>query len=240
LTLNQKILLFILMQTELALVVLLGGLVALDETEAFQTMLSQPLIIGPLVGLCLSDLESGLRIGILLQLAYLWMMPIGTASLPDASVGSVTCSCAFILLNRLFPHRLDLVLLVVILFSIPFCLFSGWSLTRQRHLNSRLLPRADFYAERAQVSGLGRIFLLALGGSFLRGAAMTVLGMVCIRFLLKPLIGLLNFVPEVHLQSIELPVWGLGIGTMIYLFGKKGNFHWSVWGMLLGIILLLI
>jgi hypothetical protein len=61
-----------------------------------------------------------------------------------------------------------------------------------------------------------------------------------IRFLLKPLIGLLNFVPEVHLQSIELPVWGLGIGTMIYLFGKKGNFHWSVWGMLLGIILLLI
>jgi len=61
------------MQTELALIVLLGGVVALDKTEAFQTMLSQPLLIGPLAGLCLSDLQGGLRIGVLLQLAYLWI-----------------------------------------------------------------------------------------------------------------------------------------------------------------------
>jgi len=152
----------------------------------------------------------------------------------------VACTCSFILLGRLFPHRLDLVLVTVILFSVPFCFLSGWSLTMQRRLNSRLLPKADLYAEQVQTSGLRRIFLLALGGSFLRGVVVTVLGIACILFLLKPLIDLLNFVPEIQVRSTELPIWGLGLGTMIYLFWKKANFRWSVCGMLLGIILLLI
>lgn len=239
-TFHPKSLVFIFMQTELILVVLLGGLVALDKTEAFQTMLSQPLFIGPAVGLCLSDLQGGLRIGVLLQLAYLWVMPIGTANFPDASVGSVVGCCGFIVLSHLHPHRPDLVLLVVVAFSVPFCLLSGWSLIKQRQENSRLLPKADAYAEEVNISGLRRIFFWVLCGSFLRGTAVAILGLICIHFLLSPLIELLSFVPDFHVQTTELPVWGLGVGTLIYLFGKKGNLPWSVGGIILGIILVLV
>jgi mannose/fructose/N-acetylgalactosamine-specific phosphotransferase system component IIC len=240
LTFHPKNLLFIFMPTELILVICLGGLVALDKTEAFQTMLSQPLLIGPAVGICLSDLQGGLRIGILLQLAYLWVMPIGTANLPDTSVGSVVGCCAFILLGRVCPQRPDAVLLVALLFSVPFCFLSGWSLIKQRQQNSRLLPRADRYAEEANTWGLSRIFLLGLCGSFMRGAVVTALGLVCIPFLLKPLVQLLVRVPDFHVQTTELPVWGLGVGTMIYLFWKKGYLIWGVCGMILGIILLVV
>jgi len=71
------------MINELLLISLLGGLVALDNTEAFQTMFSQPLFIGPLIGLVLGDISGGLKTGILFQLIYFWVMPIGTATFPD-------------------------------------------------------------------------------------------------------------------------------------------------------------
>jgi mannose/fructose/N-acetylgalactosamine-specific phosphotransferase system component IIC len=233
-------LLFTFMQTELILMVLLGGVVALDNTEAFQTMLSQPLLVGPAVGLLLSDLEGGLRMGILLQLAYLWVMPIGTADLPDPSVGSLVGCAGYVLLGRLFPDKPYVLLFLVLLFTILFSQFCGWGLIQQRRLNRKLLPRADVCAEKADTRGLSRLFLWGLGLSFLRGMAFSVLGLVCILVLLKPLMNLLNPVTDLHLPNLQTALWGWGTGTMIYLFGRKGNLLWSACGVVLGVILLLI
>jgi PTS system N-acetylgalactosamine-specific IIC component len=228
------------MQYELIMIVLLGGLIALDNTEAFQSMLSQPLLVGPVVGYLLSDLEGGVRIGILLQLAYLWVMPVGTANFPDASVGSVVGSSGFILLGRMFPDRSGSLLLVTIFFCIPFFVFCGWSLIKQRQLNYRLLAKADTRIEEDGTKQLRHLFILALAGSFLRGVALTIIGLFCIFVLLKPIIGFFDFLPDLDFSSIELPVWGVGLGSMIYLFGKKENLLWSGGGIMLGIVILLV
>jgi mannose/fructose/N-acetylgalactosamine-specific phosphotransferase system component IIC len=228
------------MQTELILIILLGGLIALDNTEIFQSMLSQPLLVGPVVGCLLSDLEGGVKIGILLQMAYLWVMPVGTANFPDPSVGSVVGSSGFILLGRFFPDRSDLVLVVIILFSIPFFVFCGWSLIKQRQLNFGILSRADACVEQGRTANLRKLFILALTGSFLRGVVLTLIGLFCVLVLLKPIIGVLDFLPDLNPSNIELPVWGVGMGSIIYLFGKKGNLVWSMGGVMLGIILLLV
>ncbi len=227
------------MLQELILLSIFGGLVALDKTEACQTMFSQPLLIGPVVGFLLNDLPSGLMIGILFQLAYLWVMPIGTATFPDPAVGTVVGASGFIILTGLFPKSSNLILLLILFFVIPFSLFAGWSLIKQRQLNSKLLPKADLYAERVLISGFGYLFFLGLSGSFFRGFVITGSGILCILVLLKPLIGVLSFFPELYLQDMELPIWGLGIGTMIYLFGRKKNLLWCFWGVCLGIVFLL-
>lgn len=227
------------MQTELILILLVGGLVVLDKTEAFQTTFSQPLMIGPVVGLLLGDLSAGLKIGILLQLAYLWVMPIGTAAFPDSSVGAVVGSCGFVVLSRLFPERPGLVLLLIVFFSIPFGLLAGWSLIKQRRLNSWLLPKADLHAKASKVAKFHHLFLLGLCGSFVRGVVMTALGILCIFVLLIPLVKVLGFVPEFYLETVELPFWGVGMGTMLYLFGNKRNLPWCISGMMLGMVFLL-
>jgi len=224
------------MINELLLISLLGGLVALDNTEAFQTMFSQPLVISPLVGLFLGDLTSGLKIGVLLQLMYLWVMPIGAATFPDSTVGSVVGSCGFIILSGLFPDRGNLILLVILLFVLIFCLFSGWTLIKQRQLNSKLIPKADICAEKARTKGFSSLFFLGLSGSFFRGFVVTGLGILCIFILLKPIVRLLDFIPEQYLQNIELPIWGLGIGTMLNLFAKRRRPLLIMSGMVLGII----
>ncbi|MCK4404614.1 MAG: PTS sugar transporter subunit IIC [candidate division Zixibacteria bacterium] len=227
------------MLQELILISIFGGLVALDKTEACQTMFSQPLLIGPVVGFLLNDFSGGLVIGILFQLAYLWVMPIGTATFPDPAVGTVVCSCGFVILNRSFPDSSNLILLLILLFGIPFSLFAGWSLIKQRQLNSRLLQKADLCAEKVRIKRFGYLFFWGLSGSFLRGFVITGSGIICILILLKPLVRLLSFVPEPYLQNLEIPIWGLGIGTMIYLFGRKKNLLWCFWGVCLGIIFLL-
>jgi len=228
------------MLQELILISIFGGLVTLDKTEVCQSMFSQPLLIGPLVGILLNDFSSGLMIGILFQLAYLWVMPIGTATFPDPAVGTVVGSYGFIILTGLFPDRSNLILLLILLFIIPFSLFAGWSLIKQRQLNSKLLQKADLYAERVKISRFGYLFFLGLSGSFLRGFVITGSGILSIFILLKPLVKLLGLVPELYLQNIELPIWGMGIGTGLYLFGRKKNLLWCIWGAILGIIFLLL
>ncbi|KPL01058.1 MAG: hypothetical protein AMJ91_01825 [candidate division Zixibacteria bacterium SM23_73_3] len=225
---------------ELLLISVFGGLVALDKTEAYQTMFSEPLLIGTVVGFLLGDLAGGLTIGILFQLAYLWVMPMGTATFPDPTVGSVVGACGFVILNRLSPDRFHLILLLIFLFVIPFSFFAGWSLIKQRQLNFRLLEEADLYAERVTIKGFGYLFFLALSGSFLRGFVITGTGVLCLLIVLKPLLGLLTFVSELYLENMELTIWGLGIGIMIYLFGRKKNLSWCIGGVCLGIIFLLV
>ena len=227
------------MWEKIIIICVIGGLVALDNTEAFQTMFSQPLFIGPLIGLVLGDIPGGLKTGILFQLIYFWVMPIGTATFPEPGIGSVAGCTGYIILTRLFPDRTNLILFLLILFVLLFSLLSGWTLIKQRQFNSKLMPKADLYAEKVHLKGLNYLFLMALGGSFLRGLVITGVGIFFIFILVKPALNILGFIPERFLQDLELPLWGVGIGMMIYLFGRKRNLFWLFLGVVLGIIILL-
>jgi mannose/fructose/N-acetylgalactosamine-specific phosphotransferase system component IIC len=226
------------MTEQLILLCTLGGLVTLDDTEAFQTMLSQPLIIGPLVGLIFNDILAGLKIGILLQLLYLWVMPIGTAIFPDSGLGSVVGCSGFIILCRWFPEKSNAVLFGLIILVLFVSLFSGWTLIKQRQFNSKLLSPADRYAEKVQVRGFDSLFLLALGGSFCRGLVVTALGLILIFVLLRPALNLLGSGAEQFLNHLELPLWGVGMGVMAHLFGRKRNLPWFFTGAFLGLVIL--
>ena len=72
-------------------------LLGLDRTAALQIMISRPLVAGPLVGLALGDILTGLTVGMLLELLWLCRMPVG-ASIPhddtQITVGATTLAIA--------------------------------------------------------------------------------------------------------------------------------------------------
>jgi PTS system mannose-specific IIC component len=228
------------MLQELILISVLGGLVALDKTEAFQSMFSQPLVACAMVGLLLDDLPGGFYAGILFQLIYLWVMPIGAATFPDPAVGSVVGSAGYCILRGSFPNNPGAVLTLILAFAVPFSWFAGWTLIKQRQLNSRLLRRADLYAEGNQVRGLGDLMLLGLSGSFVRGLLVTASGILAVLALLAPLVNALSFAPEALFEKMEIPVWGVGLGSMIFLFGRRKNTLWIVGGAIVGIAFILL
>jgi mannose/fructose/N-acetylgalactosamine-specific phosphotransferase system component IIC len=228
------------MTEEIILVMMLGGFAALDRTEAFQTMLSQPLVSGLIVGLLLKDLHNGIKIGILIQLVYLWVLPIGAAIFPDPTIGGIVGAFGFIALLRSFPGRTDFVLFFTLLYILAFALFSGWTLVKQRQLNLKLVRKADFYAEKAQTSKLDQLFFWGLLGSFARGVIVTGLGILGVFLLLKPVMGFFAFLPEYYLKGMEIPLLAFGIGTMFHFFGKRKNFLWLGVGLSLGVLFILI
>jgi mannose/fructose/N-acetylgalactosamine-specific phosphotransferase system component IIC len=234
------------MTEEIILIMILGGLAALDKTEAYQTMFSQPLVIGSIVGFFLKDFSTGVKMGILFQLAYLWVIPLGTAIFPDSTIGGIVGTFGFIALSRFFPQRADLVLFFILLYVILFSLFAGWTLIRQRKLNLKLIRKADLYAEIGETSPrdpaekISKLFFWGLLGSFGRGVILTGLGILGLFILVKPIIGFFHFVPTHFLKGIEIPILGFGVGTMFQFFGKRKNIVWLGLGLGLGIVFILI
>lgn len=228
------------MTEEIILVIILGGLAALDKTEAYQTMFSQPLIIGLIVGFLLKDLSAGIKMGILIQLIYLWVVPIGTAIFPDPAIGGIVGTFGFITLSRFFPQRSDLVLFFMLFYILLFSLFAGWTLIRQRELNLKLIRKADLYAEKGEISKFDKLFFWGLLGSFGRGVILSGLGILGVFILVKPIIEFSTFLPEYCLRDIQIPLLGFGIGTMFHFFGKRKNSIWLGLGLGLGIVFVLI
>ena len=212
----------------------------MDKTEAFQSMFSQPLVACAIVGLLLDDLPGGVSAGILFQLIYLWVMPIGAATFPDPAVGSVMGSAGYCILRGSSPDNPGSVLLLILAFAVPFSWLAGWTLIKQRQLNSRLLIKADLYAEEGRVGKLGVVMLLGLSGSFVRGLLVTASGIAAVLALLAPLAKAMSLAPQALFERMETPVWGVGLGSMIYLFGRKKNTLWMVGGAIAGIALILL
>lgn len=79
------------------LVAIIGGLVDLDSTAAWQVMISQPVVAAPLTGLFLGSfadeasagLKLGLIVGTILQLVWIEQLPLGMNVPPDAALASV-------------------------------------------------------------------------------------------------------------------------------------------------------
>jgi mannose/fructose/N-acetylgalactosamine-specific phosphotransferase system component IIC len=64
----------------------------LDLVSVLQTLTSRPLVVGPVAGWLLGDVEVGLRVGAVLELYALDVVPVGSSRYPDfgaATVGGV-------------------------------------------------------------------------------------------------------------------------------------------------------
>ncbi len=163
--------------TELAphaalLLVVWGTLVALDLVSVPQAMISRPLVVGAVAGWLAGDVEAGLRVGVLLELFALDVLPIGAVRYPDYGPATVVGTA----LAVGAPWELGLGLSVGV--ALVLAVVGGWSLLAVRRLNVRAIQRRT----AALAAGESRaIRLLQYGGLFrdaARGALLTIAGLL--------------------------------------------------------------
>jgi mannose/fructose/N-acetylgalactosamine-specific phosphotransferase system component IIC len=65
-----------------AVAALIGGLSAVERKGAFQLMLSRPIVLAPILGWAMGDLQGGLMLGVALELLFLGGVNLG-GSLPE-------------------------------------------------------------------------------------------------------------------------------------------------------------
>jgi hypothetical protein len=147
--------------------VLLGGILALDAVSWPQVMISRPLVSATLGGWLLGDPAAGFLVGALLELASLRHPPFGAARYPDTGPAGLVAGAAYAAVGT--PSLGSLVAAILAGWSV------GWigsvSVQVRRRGNERLVRNVEELAARPEL--LERKHRLAIRLDAVRGALLT-------------------------------------------------------------------
>jgi mannose/fructose/N-acetylgalactosamine-specific phosphotransferase system component IIC len=158
----------------LALLLLWGTVVALDLAIAPQGLLNRPIVAATVAGALMSDVETGILVGMVLELYAFDVLPVGAARYPDLGTAAVPAA----VLATLAPPAAAVG--VAGLLGLPLAVLGGWGLHQVRRWNALAVePR------RARVAaGDARAIWELQRNGFLRettrGVAVTVLGLLVV------------------------------------------------------------
>jgi len=225
---------------ELLPVSLLGGLLALDTTAVLQILISQPLVAGTILGWVLGDVQLGMQMGLLLQLLWLNQLPVGAAKIPQGNLASIIAVILIFRLDMFLDSYLNILLLLVILYTLLVSHLGIKLMTTIRNWNIRLLNRAIGCLDNGRISALGRINILALLLHFVTVAGAIYISVFLGQFVFKYLIPVIPMEWDTYARYIEIAVIGSGIGLTLNLYKEKKNLKFLALGAALGILIVVI
>ncbi len=139
---------------QILLVFLVTFVAAIDQYN-FLESLYQPIVMGPVIGAILGDIQIGLTVGATYQLITIGNMPVGGAQPPNPVIGGIMATVLAIS-SGLEPT-------VAVATAIPFALLGQYAVTITFTLMSPLMSKADKYAHDANPGGIRSINYLAMG-----------------------------------------------------------------------------
>lgn len=158
----------------LAALLVWGTVVALDLAIAPQGLLNRPIVAATVAAALVGDVETGLLVGMVLELYAFDVMPVGAARYPDFGTASVPAA----VLAAGAPPGWEVGLAGLV--ALPLAVVGGWALHQVRRLNALAVePR------RARVAaGDARAIWELQRDGFLRdtvrGAVLTMLGLLVV------------------------------------------------------------
>lgn len=156
---------------ELVTLLAWGLLVGLDLVSVPQIMIARPLVAATAAGALLGDLETGLRVGMLLELFQLDVLPVGAARYPEFGPASVAATVA----AHQVPGLLGLGLGALV--GLALGALGGVSIHAVRKLNARAIRRAAAALETGDPVALVRLHIAALARDAGRALIITGLGL---------------------------------------------------------------
>lgn len=145
---------------QIILVMVVTFIAAIDQFS-FLESLYQPIVMGPVVGAILGDLNTGLIIGGSYQLMMIGSMPVGGSQPPNAVIGGIMATVFAISMNITDPQA-------ALGLSIPFALLGQYAVILTFTITSPLMAQADKFAKNADTRGIERLnyITMALLGLF--------------------------------------------------------------------------
>lgn len=128
------------------------------------TMNNRPIIIGPLTGLVLGNLEMGLMVGAALELAFLGAVPIGASNPPDMTSGTVIGTAFVIISGQDIGTAVALAIPVATLVGVIDNLLMMFVLTQAGHMCDAAAEKGDYRRIEwiTRFAGIGNKVVLAL------------------------------------------------------------------------------
>jgi mannose/fructose/N-acetylgalactosamine-specific phosphotransferase system component IIC len=137
---------------------LVGSLLVLDTTVAFQFLISQPLIACTLLGWFLGDIQLGVQVGMYLQLLWLSSMPVGAAIVPEGNLAAIVIAALVIRYNNNYEN-FNTLLICGLFYGIVVSYLGGEIVVLFRKANQYFLHKALALARRGKLNVLNVITL---------------------------------------------------------------------------------
>jgi PTS system mannose-specific IIC component len=157
--------------TVLLVLVLWGIAAGVDLVSFPQALLGRPIVAASLAGLVAGDLQTGLRIGVLLELFALDVLPIGAARYPDYGPGAVAVAAAAI-----WSGARDIGPAAVL--GLLLAQLAGVGMEWLRRINGRRVRAADAALASGDVRIVQRLQRRGLAGDVARSGLVVILGLV--------------------------------------------------------------
>lgn len=155
-------------------IALLGGLLGLDVVSFPQAMISRPIVASTLAGTFIGHPESGLLIGVVLELIALDTLPFGASRYPEWGSASVVGGALFSAQTHGMPGALPASILAALLTAS----ISSWSMVVLRRLIARRLEQIRDRIEDGSRGALLSLHLQGMTFDLLRGALVTAIAMI--------------------------------------------------------------
>ncbi|MBW7985076.1 PTS N-acetylgalactosamine transporter subunit IIC [Enterobacillus tribolii] len=144
------------MEISLLQSVLLGLLAFIAGLDMFNglTHIHRPVVLGPLVGLILGDLHTGILVGGTLELVWMGLAPLAGAQPPNVIIGTIV-GATFAISTGVKPD-------VAVGVAVPFAVAVQMGITFLFSVMSGVMSRCDRMAAEADTRGIERVNYMAL------------------------------------------------------------------------------
>ena len=207
-----------------------GTIAGLDLVSVLQSLFSRPLVVATGAGLLLGDVEAGLRVGALLELFALDVVPVGSSRYPD--FGAATVAATLLAAGREWSSTLGIAAGVGLLFGIV----AGSTLPVTRRLNARVVRAHAAALGAGDPRAVERVQLSCLGHDMLR-SALVAAGAVALGWL----VGATGWTPDPDLGRMLTVIAVAGAGWAVahgaVASGRSGpRWKWAIAGVIAGLI----
>ncbi len=207
-----------------------GTLVGLDLVSVPQAMISRPLVAGTVTGWLVGDVEAGLRIGVVVELFALDVLPVGAVRYPDYGPATV----AAVALGAGSPWELSLGLSTAL--GLVLAVLGGWSLQTVRRWNARAIQRRAAALAAGESSAIRRLQYGALLRDAARGMILTLLGLVLASGIKERV--LLDRQTAVALTLVAIgSALAAAVNGAVRSSGRKARLKWLLAGAGAGVLL---
>jgi PTS system mannose-specific IIC component len=208
-----------------------GTLVGVDLVSVPQMMIARPLVAGTVAGVLLGDVETGLRIGVVLELFQFDILPVGAVRYPEYGPATVAAVAA--------AHWSggSLALGIGAGVGLLVGLLGGASLHWLRTANARAVRAASGALEAGDIRALRRVHRGGLLRDAGRACAVTAVGLVAARLL--PSVGV-TALPPAALGFAAAAAAGAAVASggagLPRLVGRGPYLKWLVAGLAGGVV----
>jgi mannose/fructose/N-acetylgalactosamine-specific phosphotransferase system component IIC len=148
-----------------------GILVGVDLVSMPQMMIARPLVAGTVAGLLLGDVETGLRVGVVLELFQFDVLPVGAVRYPE--YGPATIAAVALAHGMRGTPGLGIAAGVGLLLAV----MGGVSLHLLRTVNARVVRKAAAALEAGDPRTLARVHAGGLLRDAVRAGVVTATGL---------------------------------------------------------------